>query len=106
MLTIDRLQTLLEAFESAKKAGIHTTIQPSVKDTANEIMGLLSRQKAQQKHLSDQSKKVHNSNTLITPPHFRSALLRWCMVSTERFSNPFEFDGTFNTYFSTSNRDQ
>eukprot|EP00983_Pelagomonas_calceolata_P021951 689332-Pelagomonas_calceolata.AAC.1 len=28
MLTIDRLQTLLEAYEAAKKAGIHATIQP------------------------------------------------------------------------------
>eukprot|EP00983_Pelagomonas_calceolata_P005334 173830-Pelagomonas_calceolata.AAC.1 len=28
MLTVDRLQTLLEAYEAAKKAGIHATIQP------------------------------------------------------------------------------
>eukprot|EP00983_Pelagomonas_calceolata_P034343 1075861-Pelagomonas_calceolata.AAC.1 len=46
-------------------------------------VGLLSRQKAQQKHLSAKSKKVYNSNTLITPPHIRLALHRWCMVSTE-----------------------
>eukprot|EP00983_Pelagomonas_calceolata_P025145 790730-Pelagomonas_calceolata.AAC.1 len=69
-------------------------------------MGLLSRQKTQQKHLSAKSKKVYNSNTLIIPPHNRLALHRWCMVSTERFSNPLEFDGNFNTYFSTSCRDQ
>eukprot|EP00983_Pelagomonas_calceolata_P024917 783409-Pelagomonas_calceolata.AAC.1 len=69
-------------------------------------MGLLSRQKAQQKHLSAQSKKVHNSDTVITPPHIWSALHKWCMVSTERFSDPPEFDSTFNTYFSTCNRGQ
>eukprot|EP00983_Pelagomonas_calceolata_P019138 602046-Pelagomonas_calceolata.AAC.1 len=28
MLTIERLQTLLKAYGAAKKAGIHTTIQP------------------------------------------------------------------------------
>eukprot|EP00983_Pelagomonas_calceolata_P000572 19358-Pelagomonas_calceolata.AAC.1 len=50
MLTIDRLQTLLEAYEAAKNAGIHATIQPPVQDTATKIMGLLSRQKAQQEH--------------------------------------------------------
>eukprot|EP00983_Pelagomonas_calceolata_P024011 755751-Pelagomonas_calceolata.AAC.1 len=69
-------------------------------------MGLLSRQKAQQKNLSAKSKKVYNSNALITPPHIRSALHEWCMVSTERFSNPIEFDNTYNAYFSTNCRDQ
>eukprot|EP00983_Pelagomonas_calceolata_P036916 1134928-Pelagomonas_calceolata.AAC.1 len=64
-------------------AGIHATIQPPVQDAATYIMGLLSRQKAQQKHLSAKSKNVHNSNTLITPPHIQSALHKWCMVSTE-----------------------
>eukprot|EP00983_Pelagomonas_calceolata_P019924 629472-Pelagomonas_calceolata.AAC.1 len=109
MLTIDRLQTLpavLEDFEAAKKAGIHATIQPPIQDTATEIMGLLSRQKAKQKHISAKSKKVYNSKAIITPPHIRLALHKWCMVLSERFSNPLEFDGTFNTYFSTSNRDQ
>eukprot|EP00983_Pelagomonas_calceolata_P038833 1136937-Pelagomonas_calceolata.AAC.3 len=28
------------------------------------------------------------------------------MVSTERFSNPLEFDDTYNTYFCTNGRDQ
>eukprot|EP00983_Pelagomonas_calceolata_P037908 1136589-Pelagomonas_calceolata.AAC.2 len=69
MLTIERLQSLLEAYEAAKKAGKHTTIQPPVQSTATEIMGLLARQKAQQKQLSAKSKKVHNSNALIIPPH-------------------------------------
>eukprot|EP00983_Pelagomonas_calceolata_P056394 1144577-Pelagomonas_calceolata.AAC.8 len=45
MLTIERLQILLEAYEAAKMAGMHTTIQPPVQDTAPEVMGLLSRQK-------------------------------------------------------------
>eukprot|EP00983_Pelagomonas_calceolata_P120643 1160726-Pelagomonas_calceolata.AAC.9 len=95
----------LEAYEAAKKAGKHTTIQPPVQDTAAEIMGLLSRQEAQEKQLSAKSRKAHNSNALITPPHIQSALRKWCMVSTERFSNPLEFDCTHNTYFSTSCRD-
>eukprot|EP00983_Pelagomonas_calceolata_P015939 505436-Pelagomonas_calceolata.AAC.1 len=69
-------------------------------------MGLLSRQESQQKHISAKSKKVYNSNALTTPPHIRSALHKWCIVSTERFSDPLEYDGIFNTYFSTSNRDQ
>eukprot|EP00983_Pelagomonas_calceolata_P023389 736764-Pelagomonas_calceolata.AAC.1 len=87
MLTIERLQTLLEAYEAAKKADMHTTIQPPVQDAATEIMGLLSRQKSQEKQLSTKSKNAHNSNALITPPHIRSALLKWCMVSKERFFN-------------------
>ncbi len=63
-------RTLLEAYGAAKKAGIHDTIQPPVQDPATEIMGLLSRQKAQQKNLFAQSKKVLNSNTrmLLLPP--------------------------------------
>mmetsp|Transcript_1067 Transcript_1067/g.2389 ORF Transcript_1067/g.2389 Transcript_1067/m.2389 type:complete len:233 (-) Transcript_1067:691-1389(-) len=69
-------------------------------------MGLLSRQKSQQKHISAKSKKVYNSNVLITPPHIRSAPHKWCIVSTERFTDPLDFDGILNTYFSTSNRDQ
>eukprot|EP00983_Pelagomonas_calceolata_P021023 660586-Pelagomonas_calceolata.AAC.1 len=106
MLTVDILETLLEACEAARKAGIHATIQPPVQDPATEIRGLLSRQKAQQKHLFAKSKKVYNSNTLITPTHIQLALHRWCMVSTEKFSDPLEFDSNFNNYFSTSCRDQ
>eukprot|EP00983_Pelagomonas_calceolata_P056621 1144675-Pelagomonas_calceolata.AAC.4 len=64
-----RLQTLVKAYEAAKKAGIHATIQPPVQDTATEIMGLLSRQKAQQRHISAKSIKVYNFNMLIKPPH-------------------------------------
>eukprot|EP00983_Pelagomonas_calceolata_P078729 1154354-Pelagomonas_calceolata.AAC.3 len=44
MLIVDRLRTLLEAYEAARKAGIHATIQPPVQNSATEIMGLLSRQ--------------------------------------------------------------
>eukprot|EP00983_Pelagomonas_calceolata_P025593 803564-Pelagomonas_calceolata.AAC.3 len=69
VLNVDRLKILLEAYEAARKAGIHTTIQPPVQDSATEIIGLLSRQKAQQQDLSAKSSKLHNSNTLITPPH-------------------------------------
>eukprot|EP00983_Pelagomonas_calceolata_P068198 1149803-Pelagomonas_calceolata.AAC.2 len=75
MLTIERLQTLLEAYKAAKKAGMCTTIQPPVQDTATEIVGLLRRcdrlshQEAQEKQLSAKSNKVHKSNALITPPH-------------------------------------
>eukprot|EP00983_Pelagomonas_calceolata_P026950 847017-Pelagomonas_calceolata.AAC.1 len=81
--TIERLQTLLEAYGASKRAGKQGTIQPPVQDTATEIMGLLSSQKAQQKQLSTNSKKVHDSNALITPPNIQSALHKWCMVSTE-----------------------
>eukprot|EP00983_Pelagomonas_calceolata_P038941 1136981-Pelagomonas_calceolata.AAC.2 len=69
-------------------------------------MGLLSRLETQQKYLSAKSKKLHNSNMLITPPHTRSALHKWCMVSAERVSNPLEFDDTYNTHFSTNCLDQ
>eukprot|EP00983_Pelagomonas_calceolata_P012725 406784-Pelagomonas_calceolata.AAC.1 len=48
-------KTLLEAYEAAKKAGIHATIQSPFKDAATEIMGLLS-----QKEKSTQAKgRVH-----------------------------------------------
>eukprot|EP00983_Pelagomonas_calceolata_P058339 1145442-Pelagomonas_calceolata.AAC.2 len=46
MLTVERLQTLLKAYEAAKKARKQTTIRPPVQDTATEITGLLSCQKA------------------------------------------------------------
>eukprot|EP00983_Pelagomonas_calceolata_P016852 530578-Pelagomonas_calceolata.AAC.1 len=69
MLNIDRLKTLLEAYEAAKKAGIYATTQPSVQDPATEIMGLLSRQKAQQRHLSAKNKKINIFNMLIKPSH-------------------------------------
>eukprot|EP00983_Pelagomonas_calceolata_P066635 1149138-Pelagomonas_calceolata.AAC.2 len=51
MLTFERLRTLLEAYEAAKKAGKHAIIKPRVQDTATKTMGLLPRQKAQQKQL-------------------------------------------------------
>eukprot|EP00983_Pelagomonas_calceolata_P024112 758385-Pelagomonas_calceolata.AAC.1 len=57
MLNIESLQTLVEAYEATKKAGKHNTIQPPAQDIATEIMGLLSRQKTQQKQLSAKSKK-------------------------------------------------
>eukprot|EP00983_Pelagomonas_calceolata_P013396 428722-Pelagomonas_calceolata.AAC.1 len=41
MLTVDRLKTLLKAFEAARRAGSHATIKPPVQDSATEIMGLL-----------------------------------------------------------------
>eukprot|EP00967_Tisochrysis_lutea_P026613 scaffold30721_cov21-Tisochrysis_lutea.AAC.1 len=37
MLTIERLNTLLEADDPAKKAGVHTTIQPPIQDTATKM---------------------------------------------------------------------
>eukprot|EP00983_Pelagomonas_calceolata_P042492 1138527-Pelagomonas_calceolata.AAC.1 len=105
VFTVDRLKTLLKAFGAARRAGIHATIQPPLQDSATEIMGLLYRQKAQQRDLSAKSKELHNFNTLIAPPHIRSVLQKWCMVSTERFSNTLEFDGTYNNYFSTNCHD-
>eukprot|EP00983_Pelagomonas_calceolata_P078402 1154239-Pelagomonas_calceolata.AAC.19 len=62
MLTKDRLKTLLGAFEAARRAGIHAAIQPPVQGPATEIMGLLSRQKAQQIDISAKSKK----STILT----------------------------------------
>eukprot|EP00983_Pelagomonas_calceolata_P000111 3191-Pelagomonas_calceolata.AAC.1 len=63
VLTIERLQTFLEAYEATKKAGMHTTIQPPVQDTATESIGGLyfTRQKAQEEQLSAKSKKAQNS---------------------------------------------
>eukprot|EP00983_Pelagomonas_calceolata_P101882 1158746-Pelagomonas_calceolata.AAC.8 len=84
VLNIKRVQTLLEAYEAVKKRGKQVTVQPPVQDTATEIMGLISCQMVQQKQLSAQGIKAHNSNALITPPHIRSALHKWCMVSTEK----------------------
>eukprot|EP00983_Pelagomonas_calceolata_P014244 454298-Pelagomonas_calceolata.AAC.1 len=52
ILNVNRLKTLLKAYEAARKAGIHATTQPPVQDPATKIMGLISRHKAQQKHLS------------------------------------------------------
>ena len=69
MLTIDRLRTLLEAYETAKKAGLHDTIQPPVQDPATEIMGLLSRQKAQQKNLFAQNEKGKGRPRFSVPKH-------------------------------------
>eukprot|EP00983_Pelagomonas_calceolata_P005897 195070-Pelagomonas_calceolata.AAC.1 len=69
-------------------------------------MGLLSRQKAQQKNLLANSKKTFNSNMLFTSSCIRSALQKWCMVWVERYSSPLDFENTYNTYFSTNCQDQ
>eukprot|EP00983_Pelagomonas_calceolata_P116380 1160296-Pelagomonas_calceolata.AAC.2 len=60
-LTAQRLSTLTEAFEAAKQAGLHNTLQPSVQDMATEIMDLLQRLKAKNKHLLAKSKKPYRS---------------------------------------------
>eukprot|EP00983_Pelagomonas_calceolata_P008108 263316-Pelagomonas_calceolata.AAC.1 len=52
MFNVDRFKTLVQAYEAARKEGIHAKIHPPVQGSATEIMGLLSCQKAQQKHLS------------------------------------------------------
>eukprot|EP00983_Pelagomonas_calceolata_P027533 864752-Pelagomonas_calceolata.AAC.1 len=68
-------------------------------------MGLLQQQKVQNKHLFAKSKHVNNS-TLITASHVRSALQTWCMVSTERYSNPLDFDPSYKNYLTANPRDQ
>eukprot|EP00983_Pelagomonas_calceolata_P066970 1149300-Pelagomonas_calceolata.AAC.2 len=37
MLTAEKLSTLTEAYKAAKQAGLHSTLQPPVQDTATEI---------------------------------------------------------------------
>eukprot|EP00983_Pelagomonas_calceolata_P069055 1150202-Pelagomonas_calceolata.AAC.2 len=73
---------------------------------STEIMGLLQRLKAKNKHLRAKSKKVYNSYMLSTPAHIRSALQKCCMASTERLSKPLDFDPSFKNYFSANPRDQ
>eukprot|EP00200_Dunaliella_tertiolecta_P001716 CAMPEP_0202342746 /NCGR_PEP_ID=MMETSP1126-20121109/3179_1 /ASSEMBLY_ACC=CAM_ASM_000457 /TAXON_ID=3047 /ORGANISM="Dunaliella tertiolecta, Strain CCMP1320" /LENGTH=317 /DNA_ID=CAMNT_0048933747 /DNA_START=196 /DNA_END=1149 /DNA_ORIENTATION=- len=107
MLTTERLSTLTEAYEAAKQAGLHNTLQPPVQVMATEIMGLLQRLKSKEKHLLANSKKAYNSNSMpITPSHIRLALKKCCMVSTERYSNPLDFDPSYKIYFSANPRDQ
>eukprot|EP00983_Pelagomonas_calceolata_P087709 1157015-Pelagomonas_calceolata.AAC.2 len=93
MLKLERRKILLEAYEAGKRG----TIQLPDQDTATAITGLSSCQKAQKMQFSAQGRKVNNSIALTTPPHIRSALHTWRMVSTERFSNPLEYDRTYKT---------
>eukprot|EP00983_Pelagomonas_calceolata_P124402 1161103-Pelagomonas_calceolata.AAC.13 len=79
MLNVDRLKTLLEAHKAAKKADIHATIQPPVQDSATEIMGLLSRQKAKQKHLCQEQNAPALSSALLPPDNRTSCYLHMNM---------------------------
>eukprot|EP00983_Pelagomonas_calceolata_P079996 1154950-Pelagomonas_calceolata.AAC.1 len=72
---------------------------------ATEIMGLLQRLKAENKHLLAKSKTFYTYNMPITPSHIRSAIQMCCMVSTERYSNPLDFDPSKNC-LSAKPRDQ
>eukprot|EP00983_Pelagomonas_calceolata_P053432 1143289-Pelagomonas_calceolata.AAC.1 len=56
MLPVGRLKTLLEAFEAARRAGIHATNQPPVQDSTTEIVGLLSSKGSTKRSLSQEQK--------------------------------------------------
>jgi hypothetical protein len=58
MLSLERLNILLHAYNKSKRIGLHSTTQPPVQDAATEIVGLLPIYKHQMSSLNNIGKKA------------------------------------------------
>ena len=57
MLSLERLNILLHAYNQSERIGLHSTTQPPVQDAATEIVGLLQRYKFQMSSLNNIGKR-------------------------------------------------
>jgi hypothetical protein len=58
MLSLERLNILLHAYNQSKRIGLHSTTQPPVQDAATEIVVLRQRYKLQMSSLNNVGKKA------------------------------------------------
>jgi len=95
MLSLERLNILLHAYNQSKRIGLHSTTQPPVQDAATEIVGLLQRYKLQMSSLNNIGKKAKDSNMYCTPRHIMTFLQKWALVTKQKFASPLDFDPSY-----------
>ena len=105
MLSLERLNILLHAYNQTKWIDLHSTTQPPVQDAATEIVGLLQRYKFQMSSPNNIGKKARDSNTYCTPRHITTSLQKWALVTKQKFASPLDFDPSYQAYWSESTRD-
>jgi len=105
MLSLERLNILLRAYNQSKRIGLHSPTQPPVQDAATEIVGLLQRYKLQMSSLNNIGKKARDSNMYCTPRHIMTSLQIWASVTKQKFASPLDFDPSYQAYWSKNTRD-
>jgi hypothetical protein len=105
MLSLERLNILLHAYNQSKRIGLHSTTQPPVQDVATEIVGLLQRYKLQISSLYNIGKKARDSNMYCSPRHIMTSLQKLALVTKQQFASPLNFDPSYQAYWSKNPRD-
>jgi hypothetical protein len=105
MLSLERLNILLHAYNQSKQIGLDSTTQPPVQDAATEIVGLLQRYKLQMSSLNNIGKKARDYNMYCTPRHIMTSLQKWALVTKQKFASPLDFDPSYQAYSSKNTRD-
>jgi len=105
MLSLERLNILLHAYNQSKQIGLDSTTQPPVQDAATEIVGLLQRYKLQMSSLNNIGKKARDYNMYCTPRHIMTSLQKWALVTKQKFASPLDFDPSYQAYWSKNTRD-
>jgi len=102
MLSLERINILLHAYNQTKRINLHSTTQPPVQDAATEIVGLLQRYKFQ---MSLQHwEKARDFNMYCTSRHIMNSLQILALV-TKQFASPLDFDPIYQAYWSENTRD-
>jgi len=105
MLSLERLNILLHAYNQTKRITIHSTTQPPVQDAATEIVGLLQKYKLQMSSLNNIGEKARDSNTYCTPRNITTFLQKWALVTKQKFAGSLDFDPSYQAYWSENTRD-
>ena len=105
MLSLERLNILLHAYNQSKRIGLRSTTQPPVQDAATEIVGLLQRYKFQMSSVNNIGKKARDSNTYCTPRHITTSFQNWALITRQKFASPLDFDPSYQNYWSENIRD-
>jgi hypothetical protein len=105
MLSLERLNILLLAYNQSKQVSLHSTTKPPVQDAATKIVGLLQRHKLQMSSLNNIGKKARDCNMYCTPRHIMTSLQKWALVTKQKFASPLDFDPSYQAYWSENTRD-
>jgi len=105
MLSLERLNILLHAYNQSKRIGLHSTTQPPVQNAATEIVGLLQRYKLQMSSLNNIGKKARDSKMYCTSRHIMASLQKRALVTKQKFASPLDFDPSYQAYWSENTRD-